>query len=194
MFRFRPDAPPDGVARVEAGFARLATEIGGIAGFEWGTNNSPEPLGEGYSHIFLVTFEDEAARDAYLPHPKHQAFVQLLLGEGILDRAHVLDFNPQPVPTGASLEAKIAIVLELEIAPDRVRMQSNAQTNGVSTLLTCNQVEEFLKIAADDARCTIAEPGCDRFDFLRDPTAPNKFTFCERPARRPRELIRAAVC
>ena len=121
MFRFRPDAPPDGVARVEAGFARLATEIGGIAGFEWGTNNSPEPLGEGYSHIFLVTFEDEAARDAYLPHPKHQAFVQLLLGEGILDRAHVLDFNPQPVPTGASLEAKIAIVLELEIAPDRVR-------------------------------------------------------------------------
>ena len=47
--------------------------------------------------------------------------MQLLLGEGILDRAHVLDFNPQPVPTGASLEAKIAIVLELEIAPDRVR-------------------------------------------------------------------------
>ena len=73
-------------------------------------------------------------------------------------------------------------------------MQSNAQTNGVSTLLTCNQVEEFLKIAADDARCTIAEPGCDRFDFLRDPSCSNKFTFCERPARRSRELIRAAVC
>ena len=175
MFRFRPDAPPDSVARVEAGFARLATEIGGIAGFEWGTNNSPEPLGEGYSHIFLVTFEDEAARDAYLPHPKHQAFVQLLLGEGILDRAHVLDFHPQPVPTGASLEAKIAIVLELEIAPARV--------------------DDFLKVAANDARCTIAEPGCDRFDFLRDPNSPNRFTFCENPewpARRSRELIRAA--
>ena len=83
----------------------------------------------------------------------------------------MLDFNPQPVPTGASLQAKIAIVLELEIRPDRVA--------------------EFLKIAADDARCTIAEPGCDRFDFLRDPSCSNKFTFCERPARRPRELIRA---
>ena len=56
-------------------------------------------------------------------------------------------------------------------------------------MLTCNQVEEFLKIAADDARCTIAEPGCDRFDFLRDPSCSNKFTFCERPARRSRELI-----
>ena len=37
----------------------------------------------------MVTFHDEAGRDAYLPHPKHAEFVALLLGEGILDGAKV---------------------------------------------------------------------------------------------------------
>lgn len=69
MFRFRPDAPPASVQKVEEGFKRLATEIDVVKSFEWGCNNSPEPLSEGYSHVFFLTFEDEAARDAYLPHP-----------------------------------------------------------------------------------------------------------------------------
>ena len=69
MFRFRSDAPPGSVQKVEEGFKKLASEIEEIKSFEWGCNNSIEPLGEGYSHVFLVTFEDSAGRATYLPHP-----------------------------------------------------------------------------------------------------------------------------
>ena len=52
---------------------------------------------------------------------KHQAFVDLLLGEGILDSAHVLDYYPQPVATTRSnLTQKIAIILTLEVQEDRL--------------------------------------------------------------------------
>jgi hypothetical protein len=34
--------------------------------------------GQGFTHCFLVTFGDEAGRDAYLPHPAHQEFVALV--------------------------------------------------------------------------------------------------------------------
>ena len=53
----------------------------------------------------------------------------------------------------------IAIILSLEIAEDKI--------------------EEFLKVAEEDAKNTIAEAGCLRFDVLRDPAATNKFTFYE---------------
>jgi len=39
-----------------------------------GPNISPEGLGDGFTHAFLMTFADAAARDAYLPHPLHEAF------------------------------------------------------------------------------------------------------------------------
>ena len=55
------------------------------------------------------------------PVQKHKAFVDLLLGEGILDSAHVLDYYPQPVATTrGELVGKIAIILTLEVKEDRV--------------------------------------------------------------------------
>jgi hypothetical protein len=40
-----------------------------------------------------VSFKDAKARDAYLVHPAHKAFVDLLLPS--LDEALVVDFVPQ---------------------------------------------------------------------------------------------------
>jgi quinol monooxygenase YgiN len=34
-------------------------------------------------------------------------------------------------------------------------------------------------LQAEDSRCTIAEPGCERFDVIRDAEEPNKFVFYE---------------
>lgn len=50
----------------------MAAEIPGIASITAGTNNSPEGKSQGYSYGFIVRFADEAARDAYLPHPHHR--------------------------------------------------------------------------------------------------------------------------
>jgi len=51
---------------------------------------------QGFTHVYVITFEDEAARDAYLPHPEHQQFVDMLMGSGIFDEAFVVDYVPQP--------------------------------------------------------------------------------------------------
>jgi Stress responsive A/B Barrel Domain len=78
LLRFADDTPTDERAGIEAAFVALPAQIDGITGFEWGTNVSPEGLAKGFTHAFTVTFADAAARDAYLPHPAHTAFVARL--------------------------------------------------------------------------------------------------------------------
>jgi hypothetical protein len=90
LFAFREDAPADQVRTIEEAFAALKGQIPGIVDFEWGTNESPEGLNQGFTHCFVVTFDDAAARDAYLPHPAHVAFGALL--QPILDRVLVVDY------------------------------------------------------------------------------------------------------
>ena len=57
---------------------------------EWGRNNSPERHDHGFTHCFMVTFDSEDGRQAYLPHPDHMAFVEVL--KPVLDKVRVLDF------------------------------------------------------------------------------------------------------
>lgn len=90
LFKFKADATPEQIRTVERAFAALPSKIPQMRDFEWGTNNSPEDHAQGYTHCFLVTFHSEEDRAAYLPHPEHQKFVQLLLP--ILDAVHVVDY------------------------------------------------------------------------------------------------------
>ena len=52
--------------------AALKGVIPGLVSFSAGPNTSPEGRTLGFTHGFVMDFEDAAARDAYLPHPKHQ--------------------------------------------------------------------------------------------------------------------------
>jgi hypothetical protein len=52
--------------------AALKGVIPGLLGFSAGPNTSPEGRTLGFTHGFVMDFVDSAARDAYLPHPKHQ--------------------------------------------------------------------------------------------------------------------------
>ena len=90
LFAFKSDTTPSQLAEVEAAFAALPGKIPQIQGFEWGLNNSPEGLDKGFTHCFFVTFESEADRATYLPHPDHMAFVALL--DGHVDDVLVLDY------------------------------------------------------------------------------------------------------
>jgi len=91
-FKFKEDADPSKIKKVEREFAALKSKIPGIRSLEWGINNSPEGLNKGFTHCFIVTFDNEEARTNYLPHPDHQAFVSIL--KPILDDVFVIDFNP----------------------------------------------------------------------------------------------------
>ena len=90
FFKFKDDASREDVQQVEQAFAALPEKIDTIRAFEWSTNNSPEKHDDGFTHCFLVTFDSEQGREAYLPHPEHQAFVEVL--KPVLDKVRVLDF------------------------------------------------------------------------------------------------------
>lgn len=90
FFKFKDDAAAEDIQAVEEAFAALPAKIPAIKHFEWGTNNSPERHDHGFTHCFMVTFDSEEGRAEYLPHPDHQAFVEIL--EPVLDKVRVIDF------------------------------------------------------------------------------------------------------
>ena len=92
-FKFKEDATKEQIAKVVKTFEDLKKKkkIAEIENFEWGTNNSPEGLNKGFTHCFILTFANEKARDAYLPHPDHKAFGKVL--KPILDDVFVIDFE-----------------------------------------------------------------------------------------------------
>lgn len=78
LFQFKDSASKDDIDRVVNAFADLKNKIDEIEDFEMGTNNSPEGLSRGLTHGFVVTFKTEEDRAAYLPHPEHKKFVELI--------------------------------------------------------------------------------------------------------------------
>ena len=90
LFKFKATSKAVDIQKIENAFIALPTKIKEIKDFEWGLNNSPEGLDKGFTHCFLVTFESEADRATYLPHPDHLAFVALL--DGHVDDVLVLDY------------------------------------------------------------------------------------------------------
>jgi hypothetical protein len=90
LFKFKDGASPADVKKVEDAFSKLPSQIKEIAGYEFGINNSPENLNQGFTHCFFVTFKSEQDRSAYLPHPAHLAFVEVLKPH--LDKVLVIDY------------------------------------------------------------------------------------------------------
>jgi hypothetical protein len=90
LLRFKSSTSPQARADCLAAFAQLPQQIPGISAFEQGGNMSAEGLNKGFDHATLITFVDVAARDAYLPHPAHLAFVDSL--KPLIDDVLVLDY------------------------------------------------------------------------------------------------------
>jgi hypothetical protein len=90
MFKFKDGTADADIQKVVDAFRALKVKIPEISAFEYGTDNSPEGLANGFTHCFLITFKDEAGRAAYLPHPAHKAFVDVLKPH--LDKVQVIDY------------------------------------------------------------------------------------------------------
>ncbi len=90
LFKFKDGTAAADIKQVETAFAALPAQIKEVKAFEWGINNSPEGLAEGFTHCFFVSFDSEADRAVYLVHPAHKAFVATLAP--YLDKPLVLDY------------------------------------------------------------------------------------------------------
>jgi lysophospholipase L1-like esterase len=94
LFKFKETSTEADVETIVKAFAALPGRINEIQDFEWGTDNSPEGLQQGLTHCFFVTFASEADRDAYLPHPAHKEFVDLV-GPHV-EKVTVVDYWTRP--------------------------------------------------------------------------------------------------
>ena len=94
IFKYKPNATQEQINQVTEAFGELQNQIPGIVDFEHGINNSPEGKDQGFSHVYMLTFEDAEARDAYLPHPEHKKFGELLGQLNVLEDAFVVDYVP----------------------------------------------------------------------------------------------------
>ncbi len=90
LFKFKDETSPEDVKKIEDAFSALPAAIPEIVGYEWGLNNSPEGLNDGFTHCFFLSFESEEGRAIYLPHPAHKAFGEVLGPH--LDKVTVVDY------------------------------------------------------------------------------------------------------
>jgi hypothetical protein len=93
LFSFKSTSTATDIKSIEDAFRALPAKIKEIKDFEWGTNNSPENLAQGFTHCFFVSFASEKDREIYLPHPDHKAFVAIV-GPHV-DKVLVLDYWAQ---------------------------------------------------------------------------------------------------
>src|SRR5262245_17675177 len=89
-FKFKDTASKEQIKEVEAAFRDLKKKIKTIKDYQCGTNVSPEKHDKGFTHGFILTFDSEKDRDAYLAHPDHKAFGKLV--GSVLADVFVIDF------------------------------------------------------------------------------------------------------
>jgi len=81
-------------ADIDSCFAALMSMVGKIPGLEHmshGPYDSDEGLNDGFTHGFIMTFDNGASRDAYLPHPIHEDVKAIVVPH--LERFIVFDFE-----------------------------------------------------------------------------------------------------
>lgn len=90
LFKFKEGTTAEQIGEVVEAFRALKSKIDVIRDFEYGTDVSVENKSQGFTHCFLVSFDEEKGRDAYLPHPAHKAFGELVRPK--LDKVLVVDY------------------------------------------------------------------------------------------------------
>lgn len=71
LFKLKSDIRPDDIKKLAEELESLKRKIPGITEYSWGSNVSPEHKSKGYTHGFIMTFENEDYRNRYLSHPAH---------------------------------------------------------------------------------------------------------------------------
>ncbi|MEM6344552.1 MAG: Dabb family protein [Bacteroidota bacterium] len=75
-FQFKDEIPAERRTQAIKDFLALEDDIPEIISFEGGEDISVEGLNQGFTHCFILTFANEAARDIYIPHPAHKKLAE----------------------------------------------------------------------------------------------------------------------
>eukprot|EP00252_Welwitschia_mirabilis_P002646 TRINITY_DN12595_c0_g1_i1.p1 TRINITY_DN12595_c0_g1~~TRINITY_DN12595_c0_g1_i1.p1 ORF type:complete len:107 (-),score=11.42 TRINITY_DN12595_c0_g1_i1:221-541(-) len=95
LAKFKPDITPERVQELIKGYANLVNLIEPMKSFEWGEDVSVENLHQGFTHVFVSTFDNEEGRDAYLIHSSHVEYANQLIP--VLEKYVIVDYKPSVV-------------------------------------------------------------------------------------------------
>ena len=126
FFSFKEESTEENISDVTTAFAALPGKIDSIVDFQWGTNNSPEKLDDGFTHGFLLTFKDEAGRDVYLPHPAHTGEFADTLRPHMKD-VFVIDYWGTPHQNEIKKELKHAVFFKFKDDADPATVKTVEQ-------------------------------------------------------------------
>ena len=91
MFQFHPEVSPDQIDECFTEMCAMVGRIPGLLSMEHGPYDSPEGLNDGFTHGFVMTFDNGASRNAYLPHDEHERVKLIVVPR--LARVVVFDFE-----------------------------------------------------------------------------------------------------
>jgi hypothetical protein len=92
LIKFKQSASLSQIDTLRTLFESMSDKITGVVSVEWGVNDSEENKNKGYTHSVLMTFDNEEARQHYLPHTEHdklKEFFRPLLEDIIVFDYHV---------------------------------------------------------------------------------------------------------
>jgi Stress responsive A/B Barrel Domain len=79
LFKWKRKVSQATIDEIYRGLEGLKGVIPGLQSFSGGPYSSLEGLNRGYTHGFIMTFTDAAARDAYLLHSAHERMKAMIV-------------------------------------------------------------------------------------------------------------------
>jgi hypothetical protein len=94
IFKFKETSSKNSVDSVVNAFVGLKDKITVIKKLEWGLNDSPENWHQGFTHCFILTFNNKYDRDVvYQKHQAHLDFQKILSPH--MDKVFVVDYKAE---------------------------------------------------------------------------------------------------
>jgi hypothetical protein len=90
LFKFKDSSSPAAIKKVAETFVGLYGKVPEVKSVEWGINNSPENLNQGFTHCFTLSFSSEKDLAAYQVHPAHKEFQRVL--QPHMEKVFVVDY------------------------------------------------------------------------------------------------------
>jgi len=91
VFKFKSSVDESQIEDCFRTMKAMVGKIEGLLDMEYGPYNGDEGLNEDFTHGFVMTFDNPASRDAYLPHPIHEEVKAIVVPR--LERVIVFDIN-----------------------------------------------------------------------------------------------------
>lgn len=96
LIKFKASAELSEIDRLRTLFESMPQKVEGVTSVEWGLNDSPEHMNQGYTHCVFMTFANEQGRQNYLPHPEHEALKEVF--RPLLEDIVVFDYQAKHYP------------------------------------------------------------------------------------------------